>query len=94
MLVKYLRDENRRPFGCVVALQDMDGDIRLGYSFCNPNDTFVKDFAVDIAACRAWKGPGKNAARVPDYAREQLVEEMNKLYDRAERYYKADALVS
>lgn len=49
VLVKYVRDENRNPFACIVAT-DKD---KIGVSICHPNDTFSKRFAREIAMRRA-----------------------------------------
>ena len=49
VLVHYLRDCLRQPFGCVVAI-DKDN---IGVSICNPKDRFVKKFAREIAFGRA-----------------------------------------
>lgn len=49
MLVKYLRNENRIPYGCVVAV----GPGMVGYSVCNPKDKFNKELGRQIAIGRA-----------------------------------------
>jgi hypothetical protein len=61
--IRYLRDEDGRPFGCVVAiLVDLNISIPLwGASLCNPRDRFVRKRAREIAIGRAWKN-GAQAA--------------------------------
>lgn len=49
MLVHYLRDTYRQPFGCIVMIDKEN----VGVSVCNTKDRFVKKFARDIAAGRA-----------------------------------------
>jgi hypothetical protein len=48
-LVHYLRDFNRIPFGCIVAISPDN----IGVSVCNPKDRFNKKFARRIALGRA-----------------------------------------
>lgn len=49
VLVQYLREYDRTPFGCMVALApDM-----IGVSICNPRDSFNKKRARQIAEGRA-----------------------------------------
>ena len=53
--IRYLRDEDGRPFGCVVAVVE---DSRLpiwGASLCNPKDRFCRSRAREIAIGRAMK---------------------------------------
>lgn len=49
ILVHYLRDEYRNPFGCIVMIDKEN----IGVSICNPKDRFVKKFARNIAIGRA-----------------------------------------
>ena len=52
MLVKYIRDNAKRPIGCVVAV----APDAVGWSVCHPNDPFNKQRAMEIARGRAEKG--------------------------------------
>lgn len=49
MIVQYIRDENRNPFGVVVATSPNN----IGYSICNPKDHFSKKEAKAVALTRA-----------------------------------------
>lgn len=83
MLIEYLRDKNRRPIGCVVAL-DQDS---IGVSLLNPKDKFNREVARNLAAGRALQGI------VPDVRgrKEELVERaIRRMAVRAYRYFKDD----
>lgn len=77
MLVKYVRDKNGKPFGCVVST----GRNAVGWSMLRKGDTFNKDMARKIASGRAVIG---TKASVP-HKLVKVVEDMN---SRSERYYK------
>lgn len=49
MIVQYIRDEKRNPFGVVVATSPNN----IGYSICNPKDHFTKKKAKAVALTRA-----------------------------------------
>jgi hypothetical protein len=51
VLIHYLRDYNRVPFGCIVAIDKE----HIGISIINPKDRFTKKFAREIAFNRALK---------------------------------------
>ena len=57
--IRYMRDEDGRPFGCVVAVVDLPAwKVTLpiwGASLCNPRDRFSRKRARDIALGRAFK---------------------------------------
>lgn len=54
MIVQYVRDQERKPFGCLVAIDKN----KIGWSLCNTKlDTFSKDFGKQIAIRRAEKEP-------------------------------------
>lgn len=52
MLIEYIRNQDREPVGCVVAL-DRDS---IGISLLNPKDTFNRKLAKQIASGRAELG--------------------------------------
>lgn len=56
MLVQYIRDENKVPFGVVVAVQDDDGHVRFGVSLKSPKDHWNRDLGRKIAIGRAYAG--------------------------------------
>lgn len=51
MLVSYIYDYagGKRPIGCVVARKTNKGDIKIGFSICNPKDRFDKKQAQILA---------------------------------------------
>lgn len=51
-LCEYIRNENREPIGCVVAI---DRDC-IGVSLLNPKDRFNREVARNLAAGRALSG--------------------------------------
>ena len=68
MLVEFIRNENREPVGCVVAI---DRDC-IGVSLLNPKDKFNREVARNLAAGRALSGI------VPDVRgrKEEIVEKI------------------
>jgi hypothetical protein len=52
MLINYIRNENRKPHGVVVAFKQ-DGKIHFGYSLHNPIDKWDRDLGIKIAVARA-----------------------------------------
>ena len=93
ILVKYIRDKDRQPRGCVVAI----GAGKVGWSQCNTQyDNFSKQRGKDIALGRAksekWlDSPPTFPAKIDG---EDLV--MNEFYhmvDRSKRYYKNIQLI-
>ena len=61
MLITYLRDDDNVPHGCFVS----DGLNRLGMSFCNKEDKFIKKVGVELAVA---------SMTTPDKALEILVD--------------------
>lgn len=89
MIVQYIRDKNRVPYGVVVADYDPEQGIMLGYSRCCKKDRFVKRIGKKIAAGRmhdkkAHQNLKDTFHTLPTVIREALV----KVLDRAARYYK------
>jgi hypothetical protein len=52
MLINYIRNENRKPHGVVVAFKQ-DGKIHFGYSLHNPADKWDRELGIKIAVARA-----------------------------------------
>ena len=81
MLVEFIRNENREPVGCVVAI---DRDC-IGVSLLNPKDKFNREVARNLAAGRALSGI------VPDVRgrKEEVVERaIRRMASRAYLYFK------
>ena len=55
MIIRYLRDKDGRPHGCVIRTDDG----RIGWSLCMKKDTFVKKLGRKIAQGRAENGTKK-----------------------------------
>ena len=81
MLIEFIRNENREPIGCVVAV---DRDC-IGVSLLNPKDRFNREVARNLAAGRALSGA------IPEVTgkKEILVEKaIRRMARRAHRYFK------
>ena len=95
MLIQYIRDENRRPIGTMVAIKK-DDQAFLGLSFCNlKKDKFNKALGKKIAVQRANQLYARTCDCVnpvipkskkrPDY-----VNQIGDFMFRAERYFHTD----
>lgn len=51
VIIQYIRDEEKNPFGVVVA----EGRNEIGFSLCNPVDHWNRNIGLDIAFGRAEK---------------------------------------
>lgn len=83
MLIEYIRNQDREPVGCIVAI-DRDS---IGISLLNPKDTFNRNLAKKIAIGRAELGV---LPEIPQ-EKEDLVE--NAIYRmaiRASKYFQAE----
>lgn len=78
MLIEYLRDKNGSPVGVVVALGKED----IGWSLCNKRDRFNKQRALEIAVGRSYK------RNISDTKPVTILPLFNKVYARAQRYFK------
>lgn len=82
VLIKYVRDENRKPIGVVVAV---DSNM-VGWSKCCKGDKWNKDLGKAIAINRAWKRRSlEDNIKTAPFGFEETVKEMHK---RAEQYFK------
>lgn len=80
MLCEFIRNKNREPIGCVVAV---DRDC-IGVSLLNPKDKFNREVARNLAAGRALSGV------LPDVRgrKEEVVEKaIKRMARRAYRYF-------
>lgn len=86
VLVEYVRDEQNNPIG-VVAAVDRDN---IGFSKKNPKDNWDKNLGKKIAIGRAMTRPisFNTLLELPDKDYELFQEKVQKMYDRAQRYYK------
>jgi len=89
MLIKHLRDDNRKPFATIVGLSGS-----IGVAICRERNIFKKTRGVDIALGRAQVGTSMVVPnRVVTYwGNRELVdviaEEVCKMDERAKKYYK------
>lgn len=95
MLVKHVRDVNRKPFATIVAIS---AD-KFGVAICSEHDKFNKKLGTKIAKTRALSGtplptygvPNRNvetylSTKLPMDA--MLIREVNTMLNRAKRYFK------
>lgn len=86
-LIKYLRKNDGRPYGVLVAVKRTDGEISIDYSLCNlKKDCFTKQRALEIAFGRAMNS--KKDEGCDRTLPHSLVKEMDLFNKRAERYYR------
>jgi hypothetical protein len=90
-IITYVRGENRRPIGCLVATGS-DGNYNVGWSICHANDTFCKTTARKIALGRAnsdhaesplncqWKFPGSKVEAMEEALNEYFVQRCDKYF--------------
>lgn len=81
-LVEYIRDDNGRPFGAVVAI-DRD---KVGISICHPKDKWNRELAVKIAEGRAWSN--NYCIKLPFGKEDKITHHIMRIRERAKRYYK------
>jgi len=55
----YHRDSKRNPLGVVIALRDDNDNVQFGWASCGKGDVFDKEFALDVARARAFKGKNR-----------------------------------
>ncbi len=85
MLINYIRNENRKPHGVVVAFKQ-DGKIHYGYSLHNPIDKWDRELGIKIAVARA-NADEFQLPKVKD--RNKVVSEaFEHMKNRANRYFK------
>jgi hypothetical protein len=54
-IIQYIRNQDGRKIGALVATSEDGKTIKIGWSLCNDKDTFNKEFAKKIAFGRAEK---------------------------------------
>ena len=82
-IVKYVRKSasNRTPIGTLMATKDANGDVRVGWSFCNRRDHFNRVEGRRIAEQRIL---GRVKGSVPHAVRRDL----DDFIDRSQRHFK------
>ena len=90
---RYIRDEKRNPQGLLVIVNH-NGRNLLGYSFCNPKDTFNKKRATQIAVDRAFLYNGELDAGIvtqlaPQKKKQIINEQVKKLESRVAKYFES-----
>lgn len=87
-IIQYVRKEDKRPIGVVVAT-DRD---KIGIALCSPKDEWNKEIGIQIAVGRAEKVPCETQLdNLIPYNQEkgiELVYTFNSVKKRAEKYYK------
>lgn len=86
VLIEYVRDEQNNPIGVVVAT-DRE---KVGFSKRNPKDRWNRDLGKKIAIGRAYTKPLllQNLQELPEKDQPLFRDKIQKVYDRAQRYYK------
>lgn len=94
MLVEYIRDKNRNPIGCIVAIcKDGESNVSYGISLHNPKDEYDRSLGRQIAIGRAYSYDPEDPTKwIPDQIpakKKTLVENtLNNVVFRANRYFK------
>lgn len=88
MIVQYARNEDRTPFGVLVAEKCSEGDtVLIGWSKCRTPDKFNKERALQIARDRI--NLGASGCIVPRNMRDMLPS----FEDRCRRYFKTGCVI-
>lgn len=83
MLVSYIRDENRKPFGCIIAIKTANDEIRYGLSLCNPKDRFTKKDGRRLAL----KNSSGQCISIPAYRAEAVRVAQEQMRNRVKKYF-------
>lgn len=87
-IIEYVRDEEKNPFGVVVAKDKNE----IGFSLCNPIDSWNKHIGLSIAFGRADKkslDDQISEITIYDYCRrERLYNTIYSVKERAKKYFK------
>jgi len=81
LLIRYIRDDNKRPYGVVVGLPNGN----VGLSLCNKVDKWNKDYGKELAIGRAYLskqliiGEYRKDIDVIDYAVNKVLLALDKL---------------
>ena len=85
-LIRYVRNKDYSPRGCVVAVfSDVSDGILIGWSLCRKGDTFNKKMARNIALGRAFAEP-----KVPSkvlWTPRLMISPILHMLERAKRYW-------
>ena len=87
MLISYMRDLEKRPFGIVVAdkVNSEDSAFKFGWAICHPKDSFSKQMAKKIAINRLH-----NIGHIDNLKKHSRVNQfdLNRFLERCKKYYK------
>lgn len=88
-LISHIR-KHRKPWATVVAIKLEDDSIGIGFSLCNKEDSFNKKEGVEVAVEKA-----KHGGPIPTCERTKrlITAEMEKMCDRASRYFKEAKII-
>ena len=82
VIYQFVHNRRRQKVGVVLAKKVSNGTVGIGWSLCNPKDSFNKDHAITIAEGRAEKWGGSDP--IPH----SISEDVGIIFDRATRYFK------
>ena len=76
-------EKGNNPYGVIVSI----GRNQIGWAMCSPKDLYNKKLGLEIALNRA-EHYGTNKEKLLEEAPYSIREELLKMYDRSEHYYK------
>lgn len=82
VIYQFVHNRRRQKVGVVLAKKNDNGLVGIGWSLCNPKDSFNKDHAISIAEGRAEKWGGCDV--IPHSIRNDV----DVIFNRASRYFK------
>lgn len=85
MLTRFIRDENRKPFGIIVAVQLDDGSIHYGVSLNKPGDKWNRDLGRKIAIGRAYSGT--IMPELPRKKEDVVIHQLGQMMKQAKHYF-------
>lgn len=89
-IIQYVRDENRKPYGAVVAIAPG----QVGWSLCNPKDKWNRKKAIDMATARAFRAEAHDEmidlVRSVRYSEDRAKETLLIMYKVMNRSYRTE----
>jgi hypothetical protein len=83
VLIQYLRRKDKTPYGVVVALKNMFGEVRLGYSVPKPGTEYTKHTLLLYAIYRANSA---NVSAAPTHLEAKKI--WDRMVERSSKYFK------